>query len=350
LNMEFDKKNKLRAYLNHVVSIGNERCNKKITSPKTGKPLPRRSFILKPEKYSRNFMNKTLKQRIIIFPGLRGVGKTTLLFQTYKYLRDSFKIPSERLIYIDVGDLKNIYGASLFDIFSLYEEFFLGQPLEKTDEEIILFLDEAHNDPKWLDFATSLFNRSDGKNNVLLFVSGSSALGLKSSVDASRRMIREVISPLSFQEYLYLKYDFLPPKKTAEKIRIALDSDVESAEYVLNKVYSDLARKASLSDINLNKLLEEYLISGASPVSLEETDVNNIFNWWMNIFEKVIIQDIPISSISSVSSSTSSQAASASSSGILSSSHIASKGAIIAHLSAKAVIDISSHLHSLPLV
>ncbi|MGD9276148.1 MAG: AAA family ATPase [Candidatus Pacearchaeota archaeon] len=292
--MEFDKKNKLRSYLNHLISTGSERCNKKITNPKTSNLLPRRSFILKPEMYVRKFIDKSLKQRIVVFPGLRGVGKTTLLFQTYRYLRDNFKIPVERLIYVDVGDLNRIYNASLQELFELYEQFFLAKPLEKTNESIILFLDEAHNDPSWLDFSTSLFNRSDGENNVLIFVSGSSALGLKSSVDASRRMIRDEVSPLNFQEYLYLKYRFLPPKKTAERIRIALDSDIESAQYTLDTVYNELMKKSSLENINLNKLLEDYLISGASPVSLEEYDTNNIFNWWMNIFDKVITQDIPV--------------------------------------------------------
>lgn len=292
--MESDKKNKLRSYLNHIISTGSERCDKKITNPKTGKLLPRRSFILKPEMYVRKFIDKSLKQRIIVFPGLRGVGKTTLLFQTYKYLRDNFKISTEKLIYVDVGDLNRIYGASLQELFELYEQFFLTKPLEKTNKPIILFLDEAHNDESWLDFSTSLFNRSDGENNILIFVSGSSALGLKSSVDASRRMARDEVSPLTFQEYLYLKYGFLPPKKTAEKIRIALDSGIESAQYILDTIYNELMKKSSLEDINLNKLLEEYLISGASPVSLEEYDTNNIFNWWMNIFDKVIAQDIPV--------------------------------------------------------
>ncbi|MBI2045611.1 ATP-binding protein [Candidatus Pacearchaeota archaeon] len=288
-----EKRDILRGYLSRIITSTLELCNQKIRNIKTGQLLPSRSFLLKPIQYANKFAARELKQRILVFPGLRGIGKTTILFQTYKYFLDNLKIPPENLLYLDVGEIKNIHGASLNELFSVYEENFLRTNIENFSKPIILFLDEAHNDSSWMDFALSLFNRSDGYSNVLIYVTGSSALALGGGVDLSRRMIRDIVYPLTFQEYLLLKNNFFPPKSTAEKIRIALGSEIESAEYILSNVYLDLKKKFDLSKMNLSKELENYLSTGASPISLTETNENFIFKWWVNIFEKVIKQDIP---------------------------------------------------------
>ena len=288
-----DKKDILRGYLSRIIVSTPELCDQKIRNTKTGYLLPERSFLLKPLQYANKFIEKDLKQRIVVFPGLRGIGKTTILFQTYKHFLDKLKIPAENLLYVDVGDLRNLYGASLTELFSVYEDSFLKTSIERFSKPVVFFLDEAHNDPSWTNFALSLFNRSDGYRNVLIYVSGSSALALEGSVDLSRRMLRDIVYPLTFQEYLLLKWGFYPPKGTAEKIRIALGSDIESAEYVLSNVYIDLKKKFDISKLNLSKELEDYLSTGASPISLTESNETFIFKWWINIFDKIIKQDVP---------------------------------------------------------
>ena len=63
-----------------------------------------------------------------------------------------------------------------------------------------------------------------------MIFTGSSALSLELNVDAGRRSKRESIFPMSFSEYLLLKYDVYPPKGTSASIRnLMFNGDVEDA-------------------------------------------------------------------------------------------------------------------------
>jgi predicted AAA+ superfamily ATPase len=299
-----ENQEKLRGYLNRIIQTTEDLSKTKIVDEITKNPLPTRSYYLKIEQYLRSFFEKRLNQRIIIIPGLRGIGKTTLLFQTYENLLHIRKIPKDKMIYIDAGELKNNIGGNLSDLWKIYEEVYLGHPLEQEEENLIIFIDEAHYDSNWPNFAKSIFDRSDGKKNVLIFVSGSSALALRANTDLSRRIIADHLFPLTFQEYLLLKYNFFPPKGTAEKIRISLNSDISSAFHILSTTYNSLQINFSKKGININNLLSEFLALGASPLSLSGGPSDLYFRWWIQVLEKVIKQDLP--SFSQIASKTSS--------------------------------------------
>lgn len=302
--MEKIVEERLRGYLNRLIQTTGDLSERKVRD-ETGKALlPKRSYSLLAEKYVRLFLSKSLNQRIVLIPGLRGIGKTTLLFQIYRNLLISEKIPKEKLLYVDVGELTNNIGGGLDDLFRIYEEIFLKEPLEKTKDNLFIFLDEAHYSKTWPSFVKSLFDRSDGNKNVLIFVSGSSALALRSNTDLSRRAITDHLYPLSFQEYLLLRYNFYPPKNTSKKIRAALESDLESAKHILTTTFNSLQENISKSNINLENALIEYLSMGASPLSISGGPSDLYFRWWIGVLEKVVQQDIPsFSSISQKSSS-----------------------------------------------
>lgn len=283
---------KLRGFLNRVVQTTEELGNQK-TKSNAGFSFPSRSYFLSAEKYVRLFLEKKINQRIILLPGLRGIGKTTLLFQLYNHLLNVKKIPKERLLYIDAGELKNNIGGKMNDLFKIYEEVYLKNPLEMVEDPLFIFIDEAHYDPEWPSFTKSLFDRSDGKKNALIFVSGSSALALRANTDLSRRAIIDHLYPLTFQEYLLLKHSFFPPKGTAEKIRMALNSDVESAHYTLLTAFNSLQSNLSKKGISIENSLSEFLAVGASPLSLSGGPIDLYFRWWIGVLEKVVQQDIP---------------------------------------------------------
>ena len=46
--------------------------------------------------------------RFIVLPGIRGVGKTTLLYQAYYYLLNEKHILPNQIIYLSCDDLNNI--------------------------------------------------------------------------------------------------------------------------------------------------------------------------------------------------------------------------------------------------
>ncbi len=282
---------KLRGYLNRIVQTTTTLSNNKVLD-ENNLPLPERTYFIKLKQYFRFFSEKKLAQRILVVPGLRGIGKTTLLFQLYNLLLQS-NIPKERMLYIDAGELINNLGGNMNDLFKIYEEIYLTKPIENTQENIIIFIDEAHYDKGWPFFVKSLFDRSDGNKNLLVIVSGSSALALRANTDISRRSVIDHLFPLTFQEFLFLKYHFLPPKGTAEKIRISLNSDTESASHILSTVFDSLQVNFTKKNLDIEKILQEYLATGASPLSLTGGPSDLYFRWWNNTLEKVIQQDIP---------------------------------------------------------
>ena len=56
--------------------------------------------------YLDTFLKKDTSNKIIVLPGLRGVGKTTLILQAYEYLLKEKNIPPNNILYISFDDLK----------------------------------------------------------------------------------------------------------------------------------------------------------------------------------------------------------------------------------------------------
>ncbi len=291
--MDLKTEERLRGYLNRIIQTTGELSSAKIVDEKTNYSLPYRNYFIVLQKYLRLFFERQLAQRIIVLPGLRGIGKTTLLFQLYDFLIKNYNTPKEKMIYFDAGELINNHGGNMGDLFKIYEEIYLTTSLEKSSDNIIIFIDEAHYDQNWPFFVKSLFDRSDGNKNVLIVVSGSSALALKANTDLSRRAVIGQLFPLTLQEFLHLKYSFLPPRGTAEKIRIGLNSDVNSAFHILSTTFNSLQVNFVKKNIDIEKILMEYLSIGASPLSIVGGPSDLYFRWWNTTLEKVVQQDIP---------------------------------------------------------
>ena len=52
------------------------------------------------KRYIDTFLNENTSNKIIVMPGLRGVGKTTLIFQTYEYLLKEKNISPKNILYV----------------------------------------------------------------------------------------------------------------------------------------------------------------------------------------------------------------------------------------------------------
>lgn len=284
------KLDRIRGYLFKAILTGPELARNKTIDARRN-PLPQRSAFIKLQKYAKNFLETEVHQRIVILPGLRGVGKTTLLLQVFDWFHRRKEVPKERLLYLSLDYLKENLGASLSEVMEVYERDFLKKPFERVQEPLILFLDEAHYDSSWQIIVKNLYDRT---NKVLIFVSGSSALALGASADLVRRSIIDTIFPLTFQEYLLLKKGFFPPTGISEKIRIALNSVKDEAYYVLNDTYKRLQERFLNSSIDIESELKAYLISGGFPSFLGDKEYRNTFSWLEKVLEKVVTRDIPI--------------------------------------------------------
>ena len=67
-------------YLQKQILTTDERL-KRFTHSLAGKKYPRRFMFVKLKQYIDGFINKTSESRLVIIPGFRGVGKTTLMAQ-----------------------------------------------------------------------------------------------------------------------------------------------------------------------------------------------------------------------------------------------------------------------------
>lgn len=266
-----------------------------------GESLITRNPFLKTKKYAEDFLNGDKEQRITILPGLRGVGKTTILFQIYLWLLNIKKIPEKRLFYVSLDYLVENIGSDIDELFGIYEKHFLGEVVEKNKEPLFIFIDEAHYSKKWELFAKNLYDRN---SNIFIIVSGSSAIALNSSTDSTRRTRIEEITPLSFQEYLKFKRGFFPPAGTARKIRIALNSPMDEMEYILNQTYVALKDNLKNKKINIGEELKNFLLVGGFPGSIAQNEKETTFKWIDNVLQKIVVKDIPrYSDISSQKSS-----------------------------------------------
>lgn len=225
-----------------------------------------------------------IENRFLVMPGLRGVGKTTLLFQIYNYLRKE-NIQENRILYFSADEIKTYLGADIKDIVDVFIREVHNTSVVGLDKKLFILVDEAHYDREWSSVGKILYDQS---KEIFMIFTGSSALSLEMNVDAARRSKREMVFPMNFSEYITLKYNIFPPKGMAESLR----------EFIFRpKTFFGYASKnENLMKKNLiklrkpvDKVFEEFLCVGGFPISLylSKTDVyERIFDMVSRVIEK----------------------------------------------------------------
>lgn len=255
------------------------------TEDSKGRTLKTRNIFIKIKKYIDDFIKNKDNERWIIIPGLRGVGKTTILAQTYKDLIK--KIDKKYLLYISMDEVTETLGLSLLDLIEAYE-YFLGEKIEKQKEKIFIFIDEVQADKQWNNnVKTLLFNKN---KNIFIITTGSSAVSLQVDADVSRRAVFEKLYPMNFCELELLKNDIYPQKGLKEKIKDALYYSQNAEEVVgklktINPIIREYLTKIKPEEI------EKYINIENLPFSLNK-DKNKIYEKIKLLIDKVINIDI----------------------------------------------------------
>jgi hypothetical protein len=165
-------------------------------------PFEHRKTYFQIKKHIDEFLNGYVENRFLIMPGLRGVGKTTILFQIYEYLRNEKGVDSDRILYLSVDELSTYLGAGILEAIDV----FVGEVHETSpvylEKELFIFLDESHYDKEWSQVGKIVYDQS---KKIFLIFTGSSALSLEMNVDAARRIKKEPVFPMNFREYSLLK-------------------------------------------------------------------------------------------------------------------------------------------------
>lgn len=223
--------------------------------------------------------------RFFMMSGLRGVGKTTILYQLYDYLTNERDINESDIFYLDVHDLKNSYDVGIKEIVDLYLEDVHGTTMVNLSKKIFLFVDEAQLDVKWADYARLLFDKTF---NVFMIFTGSSALNLEINTDASRRVVKEQLFPCNFQEYLLLNHDINLTQNNFEDIILRMDEDnIKKAMDCEKNIKKELLSLNNDPNIELKK----FLHSKTFPFSfiMDEMSTHRLTN---DLIEKIVHDDL----------------------------------------------------------
>ena len=195
-------------------------------------------------------------ERLIGLIGARGVGKTTVLLQYLKSLK-------QKSLYLTGDDIE----FSNTNIYTLVDEFYaLGGR--------VIAVDEVHQYKNW---AREIKNIYDSFPDLIIRISGSSMLNiLYEKYDLSRRIILEKMETLSFREYFEIENNINLPRYT-------LDEILENSSHI--------SKELVFKYQNLYSSFKSYLQYGAYPFYLEGEE--NFHQKLFNALDKIIYEDIP---------------------------------------------------------
>jgi predicted AAA+ superfamily ATPase len=255
-----------------------------LANDQQGSPLFKRDIFAVLQQYAIDFQNNKTEPRIIVMPGLRGTGKTTLLAQLF------LSLPNVAKLYLSVEEAIKRFDVNLWDIIENYEEL-ISKHIEELREPLFLFLDEIHYDEKWAIFLKTLYDRS---KNIMIFCTGSAALLLREQInaDVARRVFFVDIYPISFSEYLLFKYNKAPVEEFKHLVKDALLFSTNAKE-----VFTKLQNNQNKLDqywLDIDKFeIQRYLKLGTFPFTLNLNNESIALSFVAQIINKVVYTDIP---------------------------------------------------------
>ena len=241
------------------------------------------------------FLDKTTNNRYFALPGLRGVGKTTLLYQTYEYLFKSKNISPNQILFISCENLNDILDFKIIDVVKQFLETYHNTTLRRLDKKIFLLIDESQYDKNWALSGKRIYDKS---KNIFMIFTGSSALNLEYDADSARRLLKENITPLNYNQHLKLKYNYNAANASQSLKKLIFQGDISDAVACEQQINRDLININGYSTMEW----DEFLKYGGFPTSLFETNHHIICKNIIGMIKKVISHDMgAISSITSAS-------------------------------------------------
>lgn len=198
---------------------------------------------------------KKRKRELFIYYGLRGIGKSTTLYQLF--------VDNPKVMFID-GTVLSYYNLDLVSTVSEYL---------KYNESKILLIDEITEIDRWAKSLKVLYDNY----NLIIICTGSSAIGISTkNKEIVRRALFKEISPLTFKEFLRLKHNITIDFSTRELFISNLSDSYAKAKSLFIKLP------------DLSKEFNEYLKTGF-PLSFERP----IEYTSESILSKIIADDFP---------------------------------------------------------
>ncbi|MBE6494725.1 MAG: ATP-binding protein [Methanosphaera stadtmanae] len=232
----------------------------------------------------KNFRNKNNTNRFIVLPGLRGVGKTTLLYQIYEYLL-SQKINPNQILYLSCEQLNNITDYNLTDVVDIFLKTQHNTTMRLLDKEIYLLIDESQYSQNWVLSGKIIYDKS---NRIFMIFTGSSALNLENNADAARRMIKNEITPLNYSEHLKLKYNINIEKLSKTLRNILFNQKISHITECERKINNILINNPAYTSNDWN----DYFKFGGFPAYFKEINHRILLKKIVDMTERVINVDM----------------------------------------------------------
>jgi predicted AAA+ superfamily ATPase len=230
----------LKYYLENTL-VSESAIQSRLKHPITKLRYPTRLVYVLLRKYADDFFKSGLEPRCVSLAGLRGVGKTTLLWQTANHIYHNHY---KDIYFFNVNTLKNL-GVSLHIALEEFQRHIIKKRFNELSEPITLLFDEVHDDDHWSKTLKILY---DEARTAFILCTGSSALLLNQTADLARRMRIEKIYPFKFIEfvaaktYMENKYKMVYPERGLSKdLKEALFYS-ETTEEAFNKIKVRLFR------------------------------------------------------------------------------------------------------------
>lgn len=207
------------------------------------------------------------KRFMLALTGLRRLGKSTILKQILASVLET--TDPRRTLYFSFDRLALKPEPTLFrQVIHLYLESVVRQSPHEVKKSLYFFLDEVQNIPLWQNVLKIFY---DLNPRFKFFVSGSNSLFLRhrGAESLAGRLIEISLHPLSFKEFLQLKYP---------RFKINTSDPLW------------LSAKIGL----LNSHFEEYLRTGQFPEIIQERlSLEEAQKYLITIEDKIIRQDLP---------------------------------------------------------
>jgi predicted AAA+ superfamily ATPase len=249
-------------------------------------------------KYADDFFKTGSEPRFVSLAGLRGVGKTTLLWQTANHI---YQKHHKNIYFFNVNTLKNL-GIDLHIALEEFQRHIIKKRFNELSEPITLLFDEVHDDDNWSRTLKILY---DEARTAFILCTGSSALLLNQTADLARRMRIEKIYPFKFIEFIAAKSSLenaemiTPEKGLSSILKEAIFysetpqeafAKIKSVENSVNTYFNKITK---IHNLQLKELWQGYISYQNIPNFLFFKDKYTITDSILDLFKRVILEDIP---------------------------------------------------------
>lgn len=276
-------KEKVKEYINDQIAQADFRARAYVFDAQN-KKRPNRNIFIRIQSHLDQFLAGNKAYRWVALTGLRGAGKTTIMYQLYhakKNLDGYFLI-------LSVDEITQTLGSNINEVVNVFEEI-IGRPITNLDKPLFLFLDEVQYDEKWGLALKTVYDRA---SNVFIFSTGSAAALIKSNSDIARRAIYEKIYPLSFTEFIKIKRDKYEIRGLAQELRKIIFAGQSAGEVFVSLKKQE--RKINEYYQGLSRLdFENYLYYGSLPFMIAMENEALVYDQISGSLERVINKDIP---------------------------------------------------------